>query len=282
MINARNYKQENHLKGKNVGYSIGTVYKTDDLSIFQLSEFNRTVFLKKEMVQQAKEGLISPIIVNENFVVIDGQHRLAAAKEAGEPIEYIIKPGLDKHDIVRMNTIQRKWNLKDYIEAYANQGKKEYVLLSELIQKGYSDVTSTIAISAGVLGTLADSRLEKIKDGSFEFANYIDTVSFLKFYEHFRETSGSPKRNHLCIALYDLCRYPKVDKERLIKKVISTGLNEDIKVKSYTKPEMLKTLIDTYNQMLTVGRDKYINYHVASNGAVIVDEELDGQGEMKL
>lgn len=75
-----------------------------------------------------------------------------------------------------MNTIQRKWNLKDYIEAYANQGKKEYVLLSELIQKGYSDVTSTIAISAGVLGTLADSRLEKIKDGSFEFANYIDTV----------------------------------------------------------------------------------------------------------
>lgn len=274
MTNSRNYEQENDLKGKNIGYAIGTVYKTDDLSIFQLSEFNRTVFLKQEMIDQAKEGLISPLVVNENFVVIDGQHRLAAAKEAGVPVEYIIKPGLDKHDIVRMNTIQRKWTLKDYIEAYANQGKKEYIRLSELIQKGYSDVTSTIAISQGVLGTLADSRLNQIKDGSFGFANYADTVAFLKYYEHFREAAGTPKRNHLCIALYDLCRYPKVDKERLIKKVASTGLSEDVKVKSYTKPEMLKALIDAYNQMLTFGSSKYINYHIASNGAVIVDEEM--------
>src|SRR5690625_2430380 len=82
---------------------INIVYKTDNLDMFQLSKFNRNVFLRKEMLEQAREGFISPIIVNENMVVIDGQHRLEASKKEGVPVEYIIKPGLDENDIVRMN-----------------------------------------------------------------------------------------------------------------------------------------------------------------------------------
>ncbi len=38
-----------------------------------------------------KDGLkLVPIIVNSNFVVVDGQHRVTAAKEAGKGIYYIV------------------------------------------------------------------------------------------------------------------------------------------------------------------------------------------------
>ncbi|WP_143462792.1 ParB N-terminal domain-containing protein [Levilactobacillus enshiensis] len=275
MNNDRNFQANKNLRGQHVGQTSNVVYKTDKLSIFQLSEFNRTVFLKKEMVNQAKVGLISPIIVNEDYVVIDGQHRLAAAKKAGVPIEYIIKPGLNRHDIVRMNTIQRPWGLKDYIEAYANQGKEQYILLSGLIEQGYSDVTSTISISIGLFGNASGYKNESVKKGNFEFKNYGKTVTFLKFYERFRKETNTPKRNHVCVALNNLCQYPKVDKERLIKKVVSTGLSEEIKVKAFTKPGALKALIDAYNQNLPFGSEKYLNYHVTSNGTVVVDESLD-------
>lgn len=52
---------------------VNEVYKTDDLDMFKFTKFNRNVLFTDEMLEQAKEGFISPIIVNEYMVVIDGQ-----------------------------------------------------------------------------------------------------------------------------------------------------------------------------------------------------------------
>ena len=77
-------------KQNEIDFPVNEVYKTNDLSIFKFTKFNRNVVHTREMLEQAKQGFISPIIVNEYMVVIDGQHRLEHAKEAGVPIEYII------------------------------------------------------------------------------------------------------------------------------------------------------------------------------------------------
>lgn len=63
------------------GRVVNAVYETDDLSIFQLSRFNRNVVLRTKMIEQAEEGIVAPIIVNENLMVIDGQHRLKASEK---------------------------------------------------------------------------------------------------------------------------------------------------------------------------------------------------------
>ncbi|PTI39343.1 hypothetical protein BU062_11370 [Staphylococcus succinus] len=60
---------------------VNEVYKTDDLDMFKFTKFNRNILFTDEMLKQAKEGFISPIIVNEYMVVIDGQHRLEHAKK---------------------------------------------------------------------------------------------------------------------------------------------------------------------------------------------------------
>src|SRR5699024_8426136 len=124
----------------------------------------------------------SPIIVNENLTVIDGQHRLEASKEVGVPIEYIIKSGLNEDDIVRMNTVQKPWSLQNYIEAYANRGLEEFIKLFKLIEKGYSNVTVTTSIS--VNSSTDTHRANKvIKEGTFEFFNYEKAVEFLQYYK---------------------------------------------------------------------------------------------------
>jgi len=67
---------------------------TQNLGMFKLHNVNREVDsprVKRITESMKKDGLkLVPIIVNSNFVVVDGQHRVTAAKEAGKGIYYIV------------------------------------------------------------------------------------------------------------------------------------------------------------------------------------------------
>ena len=61
------------------------IHSTNDLSVFKILEGNRNINLAnvERLVKSIEENgfLQMPIIVNENYEVIDGQHRLMAAKK---------------------------------------------------------------------------------------------------------------------------------------------------------------------------------------------------------
>lgn len=264
---------EADIKNKNITRSgVNIVYKTDDHDAFQLSKFNRNIILRSEMIEQAKQGFLSPIIVNENMTVIDGQHRLAASKKVGVPIEYIIKPGLNEDDIVRMNTVQKPWSLQNYIESYANQGNEEYIKLLNLINERYSNVTVTANIA---VDRTFDSSLAKkqIKNGYFKFHNFDKAVEFLHYYKRFRDETKTPKRSTVATALYELFRLEGFDKQRMIEKTTATGLSEEIKVKTFKFTDILKSLIDTYNHKLGAKSPIVINYYITSYGSIVIEKE---------
>ncbi len=62
--------------------------------MFKLHNVNREVDtprVKRIVNSMKQDGLkLVPIIVNSNYVVVDGQHRLTAAKEAGKGIYFIV------------------------------------------------------------------------------------------------------------------------------------------------------------------------------------------------
>jgi len=250
------------------------VYQTDNYKLFQYSKFNRNILLRDEMIEQAKEGFIAPIIVNENMVVIDGQHRLEASKRVGVPIEYIVKAGLGDKDIVRMNTVQKPWSLQNYIESFANKGLSEYIKLIELIKGKYSNVTVTSQIAMNS-PTNATPVRKSIMSGNFEFYNYEKAVEFLRYYKRFCEETKTPKKSTVATALYELFKVKGFDKNRIIDKTIATELNEDIKVKTFQHTDILKSLIDSYNHQLRSTSPKYINYHITSIGNLIIDAEKE-------
>lgn len=259
-------------KAQTVDVVTNVVYTTSDYGKFKLSKFNRNVLLKKEMLEQARQGFLAPVIVNENFVVIDGQHRLTASEKEGVPVKYIVIQGLNKDDIIRMNTVQKPWSLLNYIESFANEGREEFVKLVNLIAGNYSNVTVTIAIALNA-PTHSNLMVKLIKSGEFKFFDFEKTVEFLQYYKRFREETKTPKKSTVATALYELFRLENFDRNRMIEKTIATELNEDIKVKTYRHTDILKTLIEAYNQKLSVKSKHYIDFHVTSLGHLIIDED---------
>lgn len=256
------------------GLPVNNVYETDDYSIFQFSKFNRNVLLRKEMLQQAKEGFLSPIIVNENLMVIDGQHRLKASEQVGVPVEFIIKPGLNEHDIVRMNTVQKPWSLKNFIEAFANQGKEEYIKLVNLLNQGYADTTAVLVASTNNMTTGGSSK-KVIQEGNFKFFNYEKTVEFLNWYKNdFKKRTGTPTKSKVCIALWGLYQIEGIDLNRIILRTNQDiEFVENIKTATMNQTDATRQFIDRYNAKLSKKSGRAIEYYISSNGFVVVESK---------
>jgi disulfide oxidoreductase YuzD len=72
------------------------VFKTKNYDLFNFIDGNRDVndlHVKRLQDSFRKKYLINPIIVNENYEIIDGQNRFKAAKEEENPIYFIVLNG---------------------------------------------------------------------------------------------------------------------------------------------------------------------------------------------
>ncbi|QHB39069.1 ParB-like partition protein [Flavobacterium phage vB_FspS_morran9-1] len=118
---------------------VNKVYKTNDLSIFKPIDGNRVPNLQhvKRLSDSIKTyGMkCNPILVNEKMQVIDGQHRLMAAKESNSFVYYIIVNGYSLNEVHTLNLNQKNWTKKDFMEGYANMGIQSYINLSKFIEK---------------------------------------------------------------------------------------------------------------------------------------------------
>jgi len=118
---------------------VNKVYRTNDLSTFKTLPGNRVPNLQhinRLIYSINKYGMkCNPILVNERLEVIDGQHRLEAAKSAGTFVYYIIVNGYNLTEVHTLNLNQKNWAKTDYMEGYANMGIDAYVKLREFTLK---------------------------------------------------------------------------------------------------------------------------------------------------
>ena len=126
---------------------VNKVYQTSNLSIFKQIYGNRVPNLQhvKRLADSIRVyGMkCNPILVNERMEVIDGQHRLMAAKEAESFVYYIIVDGYSLNEVHTLNLNQKNWTKKDFMEGYANMGIESYIKLRDFANKnddyGFSD-----------------------------------------------------------------------------------------------------------------------------------------------
>jgi hypothetical protein len=76
----------------------------------------------------ARDNLLkySPITVNEHMEVVDGQHRLAAAKKLRKEIYYQVLPQSDIDTVVKINTSSKGWSQLDFLESWIDRGNEQY------------------------------------------------------------------------------------------------------------------------------------------------------------
>lgn len=154
---------------------VNKVYKTNDLSIFKSIDGNRVPNLqhiKRLSKSISVYGMkCNPILVNEQMEVIDGQHRLAAAKEANSFVYFIIVDGYDLKDVHTLNLNQKNWTKKDFMEGYANMGVESYVKLRKFSFKN-TDFSFTDCISLCQNKSGKDTPSQKFEEGTWKAGDF--------------------------------------------------------------------------------------------------------------
>jgi len=128
--------------------------KTTEYSIFNFREDNREkidVTHINRLIESIKaRNLLEmrPITVNQDMEVLDGQHRLMAAKKLGVPIYYKIETELKAEDIITLN-VTKHWTMGDYLNYYCKNGYVEYQKLLAFMTKNQLPLRVAFNITQG-------------------------------------------------------------------------------------------------------------------------------------
>lgn len=238
--------------------------ETSNYEMFKYYPRNRNVTFRDEMLQQAKLGFISPVIINETHHVIDGQNRIYHSKIAGMPVKFMVVDGLDEDDIVRMNVFTNPWKLRDYIESHANDGKVDYIQLKKLIDQKYTTMVSIASILENRTNNASGAVEGRLKSGDFKIYNKDKAVEFLEFYKDLTEKfiDGLNDSKNMSLVIYEIYRRKGIDKERLKRQIIREGQNELVPV-SKTFGEIMKVIKKAYNKGL--GDDSNIRFRTSTD-----------------
>lgn len=145
------------------------VYESKDYDKFKRLLGNR--YLTRAKVSKLKKNILrfgwlrNPILVNENFEVIDGQHRFEALKELGYPIEYVVDEGTSLTECQALNLAQTNWGQIDYIRSYAENNIEDYVYLNDLVMRYEKIGINTIYYA---VCDLAQTSTAKVQAGDFK------------------------------------------------------------------------------------------------------------------
>lgn len=155
--------------------------KTSDYSKFKYHVANRPINNTNvlNLIQSIKtHGFIEgrPVLVNKDFVIIDGQHRFEALKQMKLPISYEIIEGDVMTKVIALNNNQAKWTILNYVESWAKQGKDCYRKLLKFEEANKLGFNNSLAICTGRQMSNRDVKAGK----EFEFyEHYQDLTDYL-------------------------------------------------------------------------------------------------------
>lgn len=166
------YNTQHSTNGEVSSYvQTNVVYSTKDLEMFKTISGNRVPNLQhvRRLVESIKQyGMkCNPILVNEKHEVIDGQHRLLAAKETNSEIYFIILKGYGLNEVHTLNLNQKNWTKVDFLNGYADMGIKSYVELKKFHEKNNDfKLTDCIALCSNITQSANVTLANKMRLGS--------------------------------------------------------------------------------------------------------------------
>lgn len=150
------------------------------LKDLKITEANRDI--RRNQVDRIKESIKAhgyigavPILVDEDGLIIDGQHRYVACKEL--EIEPTILQAGSFELVPVLNSTQLSWGLSDFVKYYAAKGYEDYVILENICKakKLKPSLVYNMIHNKSVNRPTMDRQLrgtqqpEPIKHGTFKF-----------------------------------------------------------------------------------------------------------------
>lgn len=126
--------------------------QTTDYSLFGTIAGNRPVDPKHvrllaEQISQNNMLHLNPIVVDQNMNVIDGQHRLEAARILGIEVYYLQDERITKQDMALLNSNKKNWTMMDYINFHVAENRPGFdTLLAFINEHPYLPLSAAIKL----------------------------------------------------------------------------------------------------------------------------------------
>lgn len=171
-----------------------------------------------------------PILVDEDFRIIDGQHRFSACKKLKKPIHYTIVKLNGDVDLAmsKINSNQRAWSVPDWINHYAEKGYSDYIVLRDAI----NDYKLPFSNASALVSNKSWNTATELKLGTWK-AGSIPIEKMIKIYDDYKEIFVYASRSNFVRALVGVIThkeynhskmFPKISKNRFsMPECVSTG-----------------------------------------------------------
>ena len=225
---------------------VNQVYKTNDYSKFKSKDGNRNLnelHLKRltESVKQNDLLHANPILVNEKYEIIDGQHRFNVCRELGKSVHYIKVKGLGLNEIQVLNANSKNWKIEDYIDGYCSMGKSHYLELKKYINSTNLGVTVLVALFCG---SDNGDYITNLKNGDLKITHKHRGLVILKWINEWQTHYAGFSRRSFVLALAHLYTVKGYNHDKMMQKIKyqSAKLVDSINTKTY-----LALLEEIYN-----------------------------------
>lgn len=166
------------------------IFETEDYSKFKFIGSNRQINKRnyaKLYASMKEKQLLIPIMVNEKFEILDGQHRFSVARDLGLPVYYYIVEGADTADMKRANQVNSTWTKQDFLNSFASEGDERYCTILRICDE-YSVNAATVI---KVLGTIQGRNIKylslEFEQGTMDIDKIEEVEKFLIALEDFSE-----------------------------------------------------------------------------------------------
>jgi len=242
---------------KMIGQVINKIYraKTDDYDQFKIIRTNRDI--NKRHIRKLKESfdkqyIESPILVNEKYEIVDGQHRFTAACEKGLPIYYCMIPGLEMKQAIIMNITNKNWEHNDYAEHYLKQNFPDYKKY-DLFKREFGGNSGFKHSSLLMLLAGHDKDLGLLnslfREGCIEIGDFNHARTLAKDIRKCMDIYDGWNNQVFVRCMIHLLRYNEYDHKRFITKLKQrpTELIRDLQLAGTQPKRVIRCIEDIYN-----------------------------------
>lgn len=199
----------------------GSIMKTYDYDLFKKIAGNRKLNKAnyvKIIKSMSEEQLVIPIIVNEHYEIIDGQHRFTACKDLGKPVYYYMVKGYGLSQVKRANIASSNWKKENYLDMFVAEGNEAYIEFEQIREMYDLNVSSLIKIFAVIQNKQLARFSYEFENGSFTLDGKMQVLNFLTSLEDFNFFKFYKSKNFL-IAFTKLFFKSDYDHEKMKSKL---------------------------------------------------------------
>jgi hypothetical protein len=237
-----------------------TIEKTTDYGKFTVLDGNRPIYKGhlNRLVNAIRENNMlrySPILVNDKFEVIDGQHRLQAAKKLKLELYYQVIPAGNLSEVQLLNTNNRNWTTEDFLESYVKRGFKDYRYLRDFAEENNMSVSNAVGLLSGGFNHIEGNhdRMLTFRTGDFVATHKDYAVLMAKRLEEMDKYLEPSVRNDRDFLKGLEKAYKTIQHEDLMAKLIASGWKIDRHV---TARDYLRRIEDIVNFKISKNRKR--------------------------